>query len=51
MAKPANYLGAVAYGGLCLTGIVSVGYIRRRWWLFFKFGHHVGQLATLILLT
>jgi len=41
MAKPANYLAAVAYGGLCLTGIVSIGYIRRRWWLIFKFGHHV----------
>lgn len=42
MAKPANYLGAVAYGGLCLTGIMSIGWIRKRWWLVFKFGHHVG---------
>ncbi|ORY23691.1 hypothetical protein BCR39DRAFT_590872 [Naematelia encephala] len=47
MAKPANYLGAVAFGGLCLTGIVSIGYIRKRWWLVFKFGHHFGILLLL----
>jgi hypothetical protein len=41
MSKPENYLGAVGYGGLCLIGLVSVGYVRKRWWLLFKFGHHV----------
>ncbi|CAD6590389.1 MAG: hypothetical protein TREMPRED_005719 [Tremellales sp. Tagirdzhanova-0007] len=47
MAKPANYLGAIAFAGLCLMGIVSVGFIRDRWWLVFKFGHHFGMLLVL----
>ena len=42
MAKPENYLAMMGYGGLVFTGIISIGYIRRRWWMLFKFGHHVG---------
>ncbi|KAJ9115815.1 hypothetical protein QFC22_004956 [Naganishia vaughanmartiniae] len=47
MALPANYLGAVAYGGLLLTGLASIRPIRRRWWWVFKFGHHFGLLLVL----
>jgi hypothetical protein len=43
MSKPENYLGAMGYGGLCLVGVVSIGPIRKKWWLVFKFGHHVGN--------
>lgn len=54
MSLKANILATMAYGGLCLVGIVSIGAIRyvlelrlssltcrRRWWVVFKIGHHV----------
>ncbi|KAK4686481.1 isovaleryl-CoA dehydrogenase, partial [Tremellales sp. Uapishka_1] len=47
MAKPENYLAFMAYGGLVLAGVVSIGYIRNRWWMIFKFGHHVGVALVL----
>ncbi|KAJ9094738.1 hypothetical protein QFC21_005896 [Naganishia friedmannii] len=47
MSLPANYLGAMAYGGLLLAGLASIRPIRRRWWWVFKFGHHFGMLLVL----
>ncbi|KAJ9091924.1 hypothetical protein QFC21_007037 [Naganishia friedmannii] len=47
MALPANYLSAVAYGGLLLIGLASMRPIRQRWWWAFKFGHHFGILLVL----
>lgn len=41
MRKPENYLAAMAYGGLCLTGLGSIRPIRTRCWLAFKTCHHV----------
>ncbi|WWD19441.1 hypothetical protein CI109_103901 [Kwoniella shandongensis] len=47
MRKPENYLAAMAYGGLCLTGLGSIRPVRRHLWLTFKFAHHIGIVLLL----